>query len=170
MTKTCLIAVLTFLICAQIRVDAVEDSVKPNVLSTLLDFVPPDTRLKRGGRWDPVGAELTTQAMKPAIGKPMEFVFRVEVVEPHQANGHAILVRSKPASLRIADGTMPLFVWAYFPTESVPDLREVTRGSIITATGILEKAEVELRGKDASLVCNIIGCRAKPASLISLPQ
>ena len=147
-----------------------EDAVPPNTLSTLLDLVPAETRLKRAGKWDPVGTELTTQALKPAIGKPMEFVFRVEVVEPHHANGHAILVRSKPASLRIADGTMPLFVWAYFPKESVSDLRDVVKGSIITATGTLEKAEIELRGKEASLVCNIIGCHAKPASLISLPQ
>lgn len=99
-----------------------------------------------------------------ALNKPAEFSFKVEAVEPHPFNGHAICIRSKPSSVKVGGLTMPLLIWAYFPNESVPELRDVSKGNTISVIGNLEKAEVELRDGDARFICNIVGCHVKPVA------
>lgn len=162
MTRFRLTALLALLFSVHVPNAKAADE-KPLTLSELISFVPKDIRLKKSGRWEPVGAQLATQAMRDnALNKPTEFTFKVEAVEPHPYNGHAICIRSKPASTKVGGLTMPLRIWAYFPNESVSELRDVSKGNIISVIGNLEKAEVELRDGDASLVCNVVGCHVKP--------
>jgi hypothetical protein len=158
------LAVLAIFIAAHIPTARAVDEAPALTLTQLTGFIPADIRLKKAGKWEAVGMQLATQAMRDkALNKPTELTFKVEAVEPHPFNGHAICIRSKPASVKVGGLTMPLLIWAYFPSESVPELRDVSKGNIITVTGNLEKAAVELRDGDANLVCNLVGCHVKPA-------
>ena len=162
--KSRFLAVFAIFIAMHIPAARAGDDASALTLTQLTGFIPSDVRLKKGGEWETIGAQLATQAMRDnALGKPVEFSFKVESVEPHPYNGHAICIRSKPSSTKVAGLTMPLRIWTYFPTESVPELRDVSKGNTISVIGNLEKAEVELRDGNASLVCNLVGGHVKPA-------
>lgn len=164
-TKSSFLVLLAICILAHIPVSRATDAGPALTLSQLTGYIPADIRLKKAGKWESVGAQLATQAMRnKALGKPVELSFKVEAVEPHPFNGHAICIRSKPLSTKVGGLTMPLRIWTYFPKESVPELVDVSKGKTITVIGNLEKAEVELGGDDASLVCNLVGCHVKPVA------
>ena len=131
-------------------------------VETLAAFAPPDAKLKKSGKWQPVGAALTTEAMKAkGIGQPIDFKIKVAVIEPHTLNGHTMLIRSILTPVKINGTTVPYVMWAYFDADGLAGLDKVRAGDSVTISGILQRSDIEISGDSATLVCNVLKARLK---------
>jgi hypothetical protein len=132
-------------------------------IESIVALVPADVALKKGGNWQPVPVSLATQAMRTnGMGKPAEFKLKVAVLEPHRFNGHAICIHSSPTPIKINGESVPYKIYAYFDPDTLAGLGSVRVGDTITISGVINKADIELKGKSATLICELLRARLVP--------
>jgi hypothetical protein len=132
-------------------------------VESLVALVPAEAKLKSGGKWQAVNTALATEAMRSkGIGQQIEFKIKVAVLEPHPYNGHAVCIHSKPTPVTINGTSIPYIVYVYVDADGLAGLGNVHIGETVTITGVLNKADIEVRGTTASLVCEQLRAQLKP--------
>jgi hypothetical protein len=134
----------------------------PLTIKQLIAAVPADAKLKTGSRWQPIGIAVATAALKKSLNKSVELTCKVEVIEPHPYNGHAIVIHSKPVPVTINGTSIPFVVYAYFDSDALEGLGKARVGDTITVSGLLNAAEIQPRGDSQRVFFELVRSRITP--------
>lgn len=115
--------------------------------------VIPDTiELKTGGKWNVVAVDqASNEIAAKALNQPATLRLKVHVFEPYKENGWAYRIMAPDDTIPARGTRLHCRTWVYFRPDQAEALAKIRKGSLVTFSGILGRADVKIYGDHATL-------------------
>ena len=122
---------------------AIETAADFPSLESVIQLIPADLKLKKGGDLDPVAGALASTAMNAKTkGKRGQIQFKVGKIEAESRHGQKFRVRSDPFPVQVHGGRVECVAVAYFTEAGASQLTPVKAGSTITVVGTFIRSDL----------------------------
>lgn len=155
---------LLFVIClsgAALAQQPPTPSAKPSpepftTIDSISAVVPATVSIRTDGKWNVVGIEQASDAVtSKAQSRSATLSLKVHVFESFKERGWAYRIMAPDGRTSVRGTSIPYRVWAYFRADQADALAKVRKGSTVTLSGTIGRADIELYGGNPVLTIDL---------------
>ena len=114
-------------------------------IESIAAVVPASVNMRTGGKWNVIAVEQANEAVAAnAVSKPATLRLKVEIFEPFKEGGWGYRMRAPDGDVSIRGTKISYRIWAYFRPDQAEALSKVHKGSTVTLSGTLQRADIKM--------------------------
>ena len=107
--------------------------------------IPANVNMRPGGKWNVIGVEQANESvMTNARNRPATLRLKVQVFEPFKEGGWGYRIMAPDGEVSIRGTKISYRIWAYFRPDQAEALSKVHKGSTVTLSGTLGRADIKM--------------------------
>jgi hypothetical protein len=139
----CLFALLTITAAGQVSLFRNEGTF--TTIDSIAAVIPLEINLRPNGKWSVVAVERANEALaSKALKHPATLRLKVEVLEPFKDGGWGYRIMAPDSGVPINGIRIPYRIWAYFRPDEADRLLTIHKGSLVTLSGHLGRADIQM--------------------------
>ncbi|HEY2342277.1 MAG TPA: hypothetical protein VGH90_04565, partial [Chthoniobacteraceae bacterium] len=137
---------------------------KFTTIESIAAAIPDTDPLKSGGKWNVVALDKASDAVSHAVLQhPAQLHVKIAVLEPYKEDGWGYRIMAPDDHISIRGAVLPYRIWIYFRPEEAESLIKLHKGSMITVSGTLNRADIKMYGNAPTFSIDLTDAKVEPS-------